>query len=119
VLNLSEALGLVGGNRELLCEIARIFLDQYPRMLEATRQALSRSDGPSLGAAAHTLAASVGQLGGQRAFNAAKKLERVSSDAHLAQASEALAELEKELQLLRSAISDPAYFSQSPANMLH
>lgn len=119
VLNISEALGLVGGNRELLCEIARLFLDQYPRLLEETRRALSRSDYQSLGGAAHTLASSVGQLGGQRAFAAAKKLEQVSNEGDLPQASEALAKLEKELQLLRSTLSDPAYFAQSPANLLH
>jgi two-component system sensor histidine kinase/response regulator len=30
ILNFSTALSLVDGNRELLCEVARIFLDQYP-----------------------------------------------------------------------------------------
>jgi len=119
VINISEALGLVGGNRELLREIARIFLDQYPRLLEETRQALSRSDCQSLGAVAHMLAASVGQLGGQRAFRAAKKLEQVSSTADLSRASEALAELENELQLLHSAVSDPTHFSQSTEHLLH
>jgi PAS domain S-box-containing protein len=113
VLNFSEALSLVGGNRELLCEIARIFLDQYPKLLEKTHQALSRSDFELLGGAAHTLASSVGQLAGQRAFAAAKKLEQVSNEGNQSQASEALAELEWELQLLRSAVSDPAYFSLS------
>jgi CheY-like chemotaxis protein/HPt (histidine-containing phosphotransfer) domain-containing protein len=118
VLNFSEALSLVGGNRELLCEIARIFLDQYPKLLEKTHQALSQSDFESLGGTAHTLASSVGQLAGQRAFAAAKKLEQVSNEGNQSQASEALAELEWELQLLRSAVSDPAYFSLSSADVL-
>jgi len=119
VLNIPEALALVGGNRDLLCEIARIFLDQYPRQLEKTRHALSRSDYQSLGGAAHTLAASVGQLGGQRAYAAAKKLEQVSNEADLSQALEALVELEKELRLLGSALTDPAYFTRSPVNLFH
>jgi len=117
VLNISEALDLVGGNRELLREIARIFLDQYPQLLEKTHQALTRSDFESLGGAAHTLASSVGQLAGQRAWAAAKKLEQVSNEGNQSQASEALAELERELQLLRSAVSDPAYFSLSSADV--
>jgi CheY-like chemotaxis protein/HPt (histidine-containing phosphotransfer) domain-containing protein len=111
ILNFSTALRLVDGNRELLCEVARIFLDQYPKLLEKTHQALSRSDYESLGAAAHTLAASVGQLAGQRAYAAAKTLEQVSGEKDQYQAPEALAELEKELHLLRSAVSDPANFS--------
>jgi CheY-like chemotaxis protein/HPt (histidine-containing phosphotransfer) domain-containing protein len=111
VLNFSEALSLVGGNRELLCEVARIFLDQYPKLLEKSHHALSRSDYRLLGRTAHTLASSVGQLAGQRAFSAAKKLEQVSIEGDPSQVPEALAELERELQLLHSAVSDPAYFT--------
>jgi two-component system, sensor histidine kinase and response regulator len=111
ILNFSTALSLVDGNRELLCEVARIFLDQYPKLLEKTHQALSRSDYESLAKAAHTLASSVGQLAGQRAYAAAKTLEQVSSERDQYQTPEAVAELERELQLLRSAVSDPAYFT--------
>jgi PAS domain S-box-containing protein len=119
VLNVGEALALVDGNRELLCEIARVFLDQYPRMLEDTRQSLARSDYQSLGAAAHKLASSVGQLGGQRAFVAAKNLERVSEEADPPNASKAFTELEEELQLLSSAIASAAYFGQTTPDILH
>jgi response regulator RpfG family c-di-GMP phosphodiesterase len=98
VLNFSEALTLVGGDRELLCEVARIFLNQYPKFLEETHQALSRADCETLSSAAHALAASVGQLAGQRAFAAAKKLEQVSSEGDFSEVPGALAELESELQ---------------------
>jgi|GEM_PF-4626330 len=119
VLNIREALALVAGNRELLCDIARVFVGQYPRMLEEARQSLARSDYQSLGAAAHKLASSVGQLGGQRAFFAAKQLERVSEEANPPNASKALTELEEELQSLHSAISGADYFNRSAANILH
>jgi two-component system, sensor histidine kinase and response regulator len=119
VLDIAEALELVGGNRELLCDIARVFLEQYPKILEDTRQSLALSDYRSLGAAAHKLASSVGQLGGQRAYIAAKKLEKVSDEADPPNASKALTELEGELQLLCSAISDAQYFSRSMTNIVH
>jgi len=116
---IAEALALVGGNRELLCDIARVFLDQCPKILEDTRQSLARADYSALGAAAHKLASSVGQLGGQRAFIAAKKLEEVSGEADPPNASKALTELEGEIQLLCSAISGANYFSRSAAKFLH
>jgi len=119
ILNFATALSQVDGNRELLCEVARLFLDQYPKLLEKTHQALSRSDYQSLAEAAHTLASSVGQLGGQRAYAAAKKLEQVSSDGDQSSAPQALAELEREVQLLRSAVSDPAYFTNRFVDVLH
>lgn len=119
VFNFSEALSLVGGNRELLCEVARIFLDQYPKVLEEIRQAMTRSDYQLLGETAHTLASSVGQLAGQRAFAAAKRLEQLSSEGDRFQVAEALAALEKELQSLRAAVTDTAYFTLPPADVLH
>jgi CheY-like chemotaxis protein len=119
VFNFSEALSLVGGNRELLCEVARIFLDQYPKVLEEIRQAMARSDYQLLGETAHTLASSVGQLAGQRAFAAAKRLEQLSGEGDRSQVTEALAELEKELQSLRAAVTDTAYFTFPPADVLH
>jgi len=114
VFNLSEALAQVAGNRELLSEIARLFLEQLPELLEETHQALSRSDYQSLSKIAHTLASSVGQLAAQRAFAAAKKLEEVGSQEDSSHIPEALAELERELLLLKSTVSDSAYFSRRP-----
>jgi CheY-like chemotaxis protein/HPt (histidine-containing phosphotransfer) domain-containing protein len=119
VLNFSQALELVDGNRELLCEVARIFLNQYPKALVETRRALAQKDYQTLTSTAHNLVSSVGQLGGQRAGAAARKLELISSDGDRSQVPAALAELERELLWLRSAMSDPAYFRLPSAEALH
>ena len=119
VLNFSQALELVDGNRELLCEVARIFLNQYPKVIEETRRALSREDYDTLTSAVHSLVASVGQIGGQRACAAARKLELMSSEGDRSQVPAALAELEREIMWLRSAMSDPAYFRLQPDESLH
>ena len=119
VLNFSRALELVDGNRELLCEVARIFLNQYPKVIEETRRALSQEDYDTLTSAVHSLVASVGQIGGQRACAAARKLELMSSAGDRSQVPAALAELEREIMWLRSAMSDPAYFRLQPDESLH
>ena len=106
VINFSEALAQVEGNTKLLGEITQIFLEQYPKLLEETRQALAQSDNEVVASAAHTLASSVGQLGAQRAFTAAKKLEHLGWQGDLSHVPEALAELEGELLLVRSALSN-------------
>ena len=106
VLNFSEALAQVEGNTELLGEITQIFLEQYPKLLEETRQALARSESEILAGAAHTLASSVGQLGARRAFSAAKKLEELGWQGDLTHVPEVLAELEGELVAVKSALSD-------------
>jgi len=61
----------------------------------------------------------VGQIGGQRACAAARKLELISSEGDRSQVPAALAELEREIMWLRSAMSDPAYFRLQPDESLH
>jgi HPt (histidine-containing phosphotransfer) domain-containing protein len=112
VFNVDEALAQLASDMDLLRQIVQLFVEQYPKLLEETQQAFSRSDCLSLTAAAHTLASSVGQLGGQRACAAARKLEQLGRQGNLSDVPQALAELESELLLLKSAVSDPAYLSQ-------
>ena len=112
VFNVDEALAQLESDMDLLRQIVQLFVEQYPKLLEETQQAFSRSDCVSLTAAAHTLASSVGQLGGQKAHAAARKLEQLGRQGNLSDVPQALAELESELLLLKSAVSDPAYLPQ-------
>jgi len=112
VFNVDEALAQIESDMDLLSQIVQLFVKQYPKLLEESRQAFYRSDCLSLTAAAHTLASSVGQLGGQRAYAAARKLEQMGRQGNLSDVPQALAELERELLLLESAVSDPASLFQ-------
>ena len=51
----SEVLARVGGDRELLAEISRLFIDDAPRHLARIREALDAHNGESLRRAAHGL----------------------------------------------------------------
>ena len=114
VLNFAEALAQVEGDRELLCEIIKLFMAQYPKLLEETRNTLSVADWISLSNAAHTLASSAGQVGAQRAHAAAKKLEQLSRDGIISEVPAALNKLEQEIVLLNSALSDPTIIQELP-----
>jgi len=118
VFNVDEALAQLESDTDLLRQIVQLFVDQYPKLLEETRQAFSRSDCISLTAIAHTLASSAGQLGAQRASAAARNLEQLGCQGNLSDVPQALAELERELLLLNSAVSDPAYFPQRTPDSL-
>lgn len=106
VLNLTEALARVEGNRDLLAKIARMFLELYPKLLAESQEAVLRADCELLARAARTIASSAGQLGAGRVRVAAKKLEKLSRQGDLSQAPCALDELDTEIQLVQSAISD-------------
>jgi HPt (histidine-containing phosphotransfer) domain-containing protein len=106
ILNLSEALARVEGNRDLLTKIARVFLELYPKLIEESHEAVSRADCKMLARAARALASSARQLGAQRACVSARKVEELGRHGELAQLPVALAELDSELRLVASAITD-------------
>jgi len=118
VFNVDEALAQLESDTDLLRQIVQLFVDQYPKLLEESQQAFSRSDCISLAAIAHTLASSAGQLGAQRASAAARNLEQLGCQGNLSDVPQALAKLESELRLLNSAISDPAYLPQRTPDAL-
>jgi|GEM_PF-799218 len=100
MLNLDEALNRVDGDRELLREMAGVFLDEYPLLLVTMQDALSHGNAQTLTYAVHTLKGSVANFAASNAFEAALKLEKIGRQGNLTQAKSALAELEAELARL-------------------
>ena len=100
ILNLNEALDRVDGDRELLREMAGVFLDEYPLLLVTMQDALSHGNAQTLTYAVHTLKGSVANFAATNAFEAALKLEKIGRQGNLTQAKNALAELEAELARL-------------------
>ena len=70
-------LARVGGDRELLAEISRLFVDDAPRHLEKIRQALDARDGESLRRAAHALQGAAANFEAAAVVRAARQLEEV------------------------------------------
>lgn len=104
-LDLKEALERVDGDKELLGEMAALFLEEYPRFLAQIRDAISQRDASALSYAAHTLKGSVGNFVANASFEAAFALERIGRHADLSQAPEALVELEGALDQLIPELS--------------
>src|ERR1700685_1049069 len=88
------ALARVGGDLELLREIAALFLDECPRALLEIHQALEREDSSKLENAAHSLKGSVANFGASAAVAAAFRLEQMGRAQQLGDAPEALLALE-------------------------
>ncbi len=105
ILNLAAALDRVGGDNELLEEVAKLFLDSAPSMLGEVREAVARRDARAVERAAHTLKGSVSNFGAEPAFQAALRLERMGRSGDLFGAEEALAALETEIVRLQPALT--------------
>jgi HPt (histidine-containing phosphotransfer) domain-containing protein len=104
----AEALDRLGGDEDLLRELCGIFLEESPKLMQKLRQAVADGDAEAAMQAAHSLKGEVSYLGAGGASRAARQLEDMGREKNLSQASEALAELERELAGLHFAMKDPA-----------
>ncbi len=103
--SLEAALAQVDGDKELLSEMATLFLEEYPRFLKQIHQAIKSNDSAMLSYAAHTLKGSVGNFVAPDVVEAAFTLEKIGRQGELKQAPVALAQLEAALAYLTPALS--------------
>jgi len=75
VLDRSIALSRVGGDEELLREMAGLFLEEYPSALAEVRKAVAARNPKAVERAAHSLKGAVGNFGAEAAYRAAFELE--------------------------------------------
>src|SRR5207237_7364971 len=105
VLDRAQALGRVGGDADLLKELARMFQTDCPAQLAELRAAVGRGDGPAVQRLAHTLKGEVGVFGAHAAFEEALRLETMARQGDLSQAATAIAALQRELARLETALA--------------
>ena len=94
------ALDRVGGDVDLLKDVARVFLDDCPRCLEELRSAAARGDCPTVERVAHGLKGAASNFGACRVVAAGLSLEQVGRAAKLGDFAPALVKLEVALAAL-------------------
>ncbi len=94
------ALARVGDDEELLVELVRIFLDDYPQSLSAIDEAVAKRDARKLERAAHTLKGAVANFGAEPVVQHAFALERIGKTGDLSHANENLRQLHEALHQL-------------------
>ena len=100
----NSVLERVGGDRELLKEVASLFFEDTPRLLAEIRAAIDHNDPPALERSAHRLKGSVSNFGAKAAQEAALRLELMGRAGDVSTASGRYQELERELAAVTSAI---------------
>ncbi len=104
VMDRTLALARVDGDEGLLADLARLFCEESPKMMEAVREAVIARDPERLQRAAHSLKGAVATLAAQKAFDAALRLERLGRAGDLADVDKAYAMLEAQVQRLRGVL---------------
>ena len=75
-LDCAVALERLGGDEELLREVAGLFLDEYPMLMNEIRTAAASRDADALQRAAHSMKGSVSNFGADGVYQAAFLLEK-------------------------------------------
>jgi HPt (histidine-containing phosphotransfer) domain-containing protein len=101
-----EVLARVGGDRELLAEISRLFVDDAPRHLQSIREALDTHNGESLRRAAHGLKGAAANFEAEGVVSAARVLEEIGRtgefEAHEAAWQALTTETDRLISMLRT-----------------
>jgi HPt (histidine-containing phosphotransfer) domain-containing protein len=97
-LDLNIALAHVDGDRQLLAELAALFVQDYPRLRDEARDSILQGDYSGLERAAHTLKGRLAFFGILQAREQTINLETMGRMKDLSCARQALAEVETEMK---------------------
>ena len=100
ILDIEALLARLDGDRELLVEIAGLFLESSSELMDEICRAIDKGDPKGLERSAHTLKGSVGNFFAQEAVAAALRLEQIGREGALDSAPEAHEVLKKEIARL-------------------
>jgi two-component system, sensor histidine kinase and response regulator len=103
-LDHAAALRRAEGDVELLADMARIFLQDCPRLIANIRAAVANGRPKEIEHAAHELKGCLGSFVARRGFAAAEKLEILGRTGSLTDARAAAAVVEAEVQRLTPAM---------------
>ncbi len=95
----------VGGDAELLQELAQLFLEEYPKLMGELRAALEQGDAKLVERTAHGLKGSVANFGAKPAVDAAYQIEQLGRGGELAPVAEVLRSLDLALLSLHGELA--------------
>ena len=94
VIDEASLLAAFGGNRQVLADVAGVFLADAPRMVGELQEAVAARDADRIAAAAHALKGSAGLFSTGSAYAAARDTEQQARKGDLAASEESAARLE-------------------------
>jgi two-component system sensor histidine kinase/response regulator len=103
----ATALARLGGDEELLAELAGLFREEGPRALREIGASLAAGDATGVRRTAHGLKGAAGYVGGTLTAEAAHRIELLGAAGELGSIPDALRALEAEVGRLTTALAAP------------
>ena len=104
LFDLEASLAQLEGDRDLLVEIAGLFLEDAPALWEGVTRSIAGGDPEGLRQAAHTLKGAAANLGSPAVARGALVLERLGRDRDLGPAADAVRRLRADLDRLEAVL---------------
>ena len=104
VFDLQAALLRVRGSEDTLKSLARIMVEECPKLLSGIAEAAENHDGPALRRHAHTLKGSAGHFAAEDLVAAAAAMEELGTRDDFEEVPDALSELRRQVSRLEDAI---------------
>jgi CheY-like chemotaxis protein/HPt (histidine-containing phosphotransfer) domain-containing protein len=101
---LDAVLARVGGDRQLLAEISRLFIEDAPRHLDEIGRAIDAADGEALRRAAHGLKGAAANFEAESVVDLARDLETIGRTKEIDRAPRALDRLRVEVDRLLATL---------------
>lgn len=106
VLDLDRALDRMEGSREMLRELAELYLSESPGWLREAEEASAAGDAEALTRAAHDIKGSSDVFAADAATRTAEELERMGRGGDLEGADAVVERLRLQVERVREALSD-------------
>ena len=105
-VDLDTLLAGFGGNGKLVQEVVDVFMEDAPAMIARLHEAAGVGDAMKLASAAHALKGAAGLFAQGRAYESARRLERLARTGDLSTAGHALADVEADVSQLIAELRD-------------
>ena len=103
-VNWQEALAVVGGSGDLLCELVTVFLDDLPLQLENIKNAIKQHSAAKLKASSHSLKGAMMFLHTRSPYQNACKLEQLGDENSLDDANVVFEILQRDIATLKTEL---------------
>ncbi|PYY16829.1 MAG: hypothetical protein DMG60_13740 [Acidobacteria bacterium] len=102
----NKVLAGLGGDRELMSDVLRLFIEDSARLLREMHTAIARKNSEAIRLVAHALKGSIANLSSGTARQLAAEIEQMGKRDELKNAAARVDELERELVLLQQAATE-------------
>ena len=103
LINERKMLAGLGGDRELMAEVLRLFIDDSARLMREMQTAAARNNAEAIRQVAHALKGSIANLSSGTARELAAEIERIGKSGEVEGVASLVERLEEELHILQRA----------------